>query len=205
MTGLATPDRRPYTAQKAEVTVTTETTPQALPRRTESGMQTRAVNAAAGVLLAAMQQGRQTPTGLALALDAAQLLNSPEAAAEFEKLLRWHREAIAKLVARIERHRARLVKAEADLLEMRGLLSPNGEPRRIPAEVEIHERVAPAVEWLLNRVAELESRLAEYERPADEDPIRYTLTAAAEAIEDPHDSPLHHDYLIGRDLPEVQL
>ncbi|MEU6527836.1 hypothetical protein ABZ869_01425 [Streptomyces sp. NPDC046928] len=58
---------------------------------------------------------------------------------------------------RIERRRTRLAKAEADLLEMRGLLSPNGGPRRIPAEVEIHEHVAPAVEWLLNRVAELEA------------------------------------------------
>ncbi|MFD6324232.1 hypothetical protein ACFWOL_15480 [Streptomyces sp. NPDC058442] len=150
-----------------------------LPRRSESGMPTRAINTAAGVLQAAMQQGQQTPTGLALALDAARLLNSPETAAEFEKLLRWHREdgeAITKLVARIEQRRARLVKAEADLLEMRGLLSPNGEPRRIPAEVEIHERVAPAVEWLLNRVAELETRLA------DEGPIAYTLTEQADGI-----------------------
>lgn len=31
------------------------------------------------------------------------------------------------------------------------------------------------------RVAELEARLAEYERPADEDPIAYTLTEQATA------------------------
>lgn len=110
MPGLATPDRRPYTTEKAEVTVTTIIPDQTLPRRTESGMHTRAVNAAAGVLLAAMQQGRQTPTGLAVALDSARLLDSPEHAA---------------------------------------------------------------------RVAELEARLAEYERPADEDPIAYTLTEQA--------------------------
>ena len=59
---------------------------QQLPRRTESGMHTRSVNAAAGVLLAAMEQGRQTPTGLAIALDSARLLNSPEHAAEFQRL-----------------------------------------------------------------------------------------------------------------------
>ena len=58
---------------------------------------------------------------------------------------------------RIERRRARLAAAESDLLTVRGLLSPNGGARRIPAEVEIHEQVAPAVEWLLNRIAELEA------------------------------------------------
>ncbi|MFF9124397.1 hypothetical protein ACF09J_13985 [Streptomyces sp. NPDC014889] len=148
-------------------------------------MNTRAVNAAAGVIAAAMEQGKSIPASLAIALDSARLLQSPETAAEFEKLLRWHREdgeTITKLMARIERRRARLVKAEADLLEMRGLLSPTGEPRRIPAEVEIHERVAPAVEWLLGRVAELEARLAESDRPVDEDPIAYALTPAAEDL-----------------------
>ncbi|MBL1108030.1 hypothetical protein JK361_26155 [Streptomyces sp. 5-8] len=64
---------------------------------------------------------------------------------------------VTDLVAQRERRRDRLVKAEADLLEMRGLLSPNGERRRIPDEVEIYERVAPAVAWLLTRVAELEA------------------------------------------------
>ena len=49
-------------------------------------MKTRAVNAAARVLAAAMEQGRQTPAGLAIALDSAGLLNSPEHAAEFERL-----------------------------------------------------------------------------------------------------------------------
>ncbi|ODA69243.1 hypothetical protein [Streptomyces sp. AVP053U2] len=68
---------------------------QPLPRRTESGMRTRAVNAAAGVLCAAMQQGRQTPTGLALALDSARLLQPPETAAELEKL----RARVEELVA----------------------------------------------------------------------------------------------------------
>lgn len=71
----------------------------------------RAVNAAAGVLTAAMTQGKQTPAGLAIALDAAGLLNSPEHAAEVDRM---------------------------------------------------------------------RTRLAEYERPADEDPIAFALTDKAE-------------------------
>lgn len=74
------------------------------------------------------------------------------------------RARVAELEEQREHRRVRLVAVEADLLEMRGLLSPNGFPRRIPPEVEIHERVAPAVEWLLARVAELETELAEQQR-----------------------------------------
>lgn len=48
-------------------------------------MNTRSVNAAAGVILAAQQQGR-TAAGIAMALESAQLLQSPERAAEFERL-----------------------------------------------------------------------------------------------------------------------
>ncbi|WP_198533184.1 hypothetical protein [Streptomyces sp. AcH 505] len=72
---------------------------------------------------------------------------------------------IGELEAQRERRRVRLVEAEADLQEVRGLLSPNGEDRRIPAHVEIHEQVAPAVEWLLTRVADLETT-AESQRHA---------------------------------------
>jgi len=43
---------------------------------------TRAINSAAGVILAAIEQDR-VPAGIATALDAAGLLNSPEHAAEF--------------------------------------------------------------------------------------------------------------------------
>ncbi|MHB9862144.1 zinc finger domain-containing protein [Streptomyces sp. YIM S03343] len=66
--------------------MTTETTAQPLPRRSDSGMHSRAINAAAGVLLAAKQQGKQFPIGVAIALDSAILLNSPEHAAEFERM-----------------------------------------------------------------------------------------------------------------------
>ncbi|MFE7232521.1 hypothetical protein ACFVAF_18045 [Streptomyces sp. NPDC057596] len=106
-------------------------------------MNTQAVNAAAGVIAAAMEQGKTIPATLAIALDSACMLQSPETAAEFEKLLRWHQEdgaEITKLVARIER--------------------------------------------LRGRVAELEELLVAKDRPADEDPIAYTLTDKATVLED---------------------
>ncbi|MFJ8791434.1 hypothetical protein [Streptomyces sp. NPDC102462] len=106
-------------------------------------MNTRAVNAAAGVITAALQQGRQTPAGIAIALDSAQLLQSPETAAELARL-------------RAEREKYVLVpKWEYELMERQ------------------RERAAHA-----------EARLAEYERPADEDPIAYALTSKADAAAD---------------------
>lgn len=49
-------------------------------------MNARLVNAAADVIARAKANGRQTPAGLATALDSAQLLQSPETAAELEQL-----------------------------------------------------------------------------------------------------------------------
>ncbi|NED31021.1 hypothetical protein [Streptomyces sp. SID8499] len=105
----------------------------------------------------------------------------PDADAEREKLLRWHREdheQITKLVAQRDRRRARLVALQNDALSMRGSLSPNGGKRAVP--FPLGETLTPAVDWLIAHVAELEARLAEYERPVDEDPIAYTLTETAE-------------------------
>lgn len=169
-------------------------------------MNTKLVNTAAGVLAASMEQGKTLPATLAIALDSAQLLQSPETAAEHERVRTKYLEA-ADTVARLvlergqrmkvenalrdeivelqqqrDRRRVRLIAAEADLLSVRGLLSANGEPRRVPANIEIHERVAPAVEWLLNRVAELERQLAAKDRPVDEDPICFALTEKADGI-----------------------
>jgi hypothetical protein len=96
-------------------------------------MHTRAVNAAAGVLLAAMEQGRQIPTSLAIALDSAGLLNSPEHAAEHERLLaerhstnesvdeaaralRANRDRIAELEAAAAKARAAALKEAAEEL-----------------------------------------------------------------------------------------
>lgn len=90
---------------------------QPLPRRTESGMHTRAVNAAAGVLLAAMQQGRQTSTGLAIALDSARLLNSPETAARVTELeIERHttNEALSDAAEALREMRDRIAELEAE-------------------------------------------------------------------------------------------
>lgn len=71
---------------------------------------------------------------------------------------------------------------------------------------------AQELEQLRVKVAELESQLAALtaqqkalrERSTDSSADRLTrLLAPTQALlEDPHDSPLHHDYLVGRDLPE---
>ncbi|MFI6368674.1 hypothetical protein ACIBG0_38830 [Nocardia sp. NPDC050630] len=76
-----------------------------------------------------------------------------DATVEADKL----RKRNAELAERSEKRRIRMVAAEEDLAEARGLLSPNGHPLRIPTEVDIQESVAPAVVWLLDRVAELEA------------------------------------------------
>lgn len=93
-------------------------------------MNARLVNTAADVILAALTQNR-TAAGIALALDSAQLLQSPEKAAE-------------------------LVALRNDALNMRGVLSPNGFPRRVP--MPLGKELTPVVEWLLNRVTELEAQ-----------------------------------------------
>ncbi|MEV4197049.1 hypothetical protein [Micromonospora globbae] len=55
----------------------------------------------------------------------------------------------------IEGRRVRLRDAENDLLDVRGILAPNGYPSRIPADVSMVPAVAPAVQWLADRVDEL--------------------------------------------------
>lgn len=54
-----------------------------------------------------------------------------------------------------DRRRARLVALDADALNVRGALSPNGEDRKVP--FPLGPTLLPAVEWLIARVAELEA------------------------------------------------
>lgn len=74
---------------------------------------TRAINAAAGVIHAAMQQGKTLPQTIAYALDSAGLLNSPEIAAELEHL----RKRVAELEAAVPQKTSYVI-------EMSGMLSP---------------------------------------------------------------------------------
>jgi hypothetical protein len=63
----------------------------------------------------------------------------------------------ADLEAQRERRRVRLVALQNDALSIRGVLSPAGEDRKVP--FPLGETLTPAVEWLVNRVAELEKEL----------------------------------------------
>ncbi|MFF4746845.1 hypothetical protein [Streptomyces sp. NPDC001268] len=62
---------------------------------------------------------------------------------------------VAELEAQRERRRVRLIALQNDALNMRGALSPNGEDRKVP--MPLGDTLTPAVEWLINRVAELEA------------------------------------------------
>jgi hypothetical protein len=203
------------------------------------------------------------------------------------------RAQVAELEAQRERRRVRLVALQNDALNMRGTLSPNGEDNKVP--FTLGETLTPAVEWLINRVAELEAERhstnealddavqalradraepakgpsaaesadrwtalfaptqalrVEAERPGACDAcgslpeqwcpdcaackagchgghvdnpcghanapwanteavpprvqaMRALLDGQRAAVEDPHDGPLHHDYRVGRDMPET--
>jgi hypothetical protein len=68
--------------------------------------------------------------------------------------------AVPGLLDKVERQRIELRDAGNDLLDVRGILSPNGFPRRVPADVPMVPTVAPAVEWLANEVDRLTELLA---------------------------------------------
>ena len=102
---------------------------------------------------------------------------------------------------------ARLIRAEQRTAELEAVL---GTHRKDDQAV---------IERLRARIAALEAEVAEYEQPADEDPIAYVLTekaeepadkltrliAPAQALreDDGYESPLRHDYRVGHDLPET--
>ncbi|MFD5709551.1 hypothetical protein ACFWHW_04000 [Streptomyces pharetrae] len=158
-------------------------------------MNTRLVNAAAQVIFAAQKNGYATATGWAMALESAQLLQSPETAAELEA---YRALELGHLEARVS-----------------ATCADPGHPTWLRAKDD--ERGCP---WC--RIAELEQQVAAEsmsfaERARlEESPARrqgWQVLAAAEAseqthasllalpLEDPHDSPLHHEYRLGRDLP----
>ncbi|MFE9906461.1 hypothetical protein [Streptomyces achromogenes] len=108
------------------------------------------------------------------------------------------RTKLSDLEERTEQRRIRLAAAEADLLAVRGLLSPAGGARRVPAEVQIHERVAPAVEWLLARIAQLEAAPTAVFRASHGSIVMGLYTTAAEARK-------HCETELRRDLPTVAI
>lgn len=62
----------------------------------------------------------------------------------------------ASLEDQRDRRRARLVALQNDALSMRGSLSPAGENSKVP--FPLGETLTPAVDWLIARVAELETQ-----------------------------------------------
>lgn len=88
-------------------------------------MNTRRVNAAADVIARAMENGRQVPAALAVALESAQMLMSPEQAAEFERL------------------RAR----EAELEQELAALKAQGQVLRTTRQAEAAQREVPEGEF----------------------------------------------------------
>jgi uncharacterized membrane protein YccC len=72
---------------------------------------------------------------------------------------------ITELEAQRERRRGRLVALQNDALDTRGSLSPNCETRKVP--FPLGETLTPAVDWLINRVAELEAVVSGIDAPAE--------------------------------------
>lgn len=158
-------------------------------------MNAKRVSAAAGVVLAAQKQ-RQTPAGIAAALEAAGLLQSPESAAELEAL----REQVAALGQHLDTAIAGFNASAMRITEL--------EAARTTAAADRDKQI---IEWLVKKGREEGTRnkdsrvraTATY-RLADK-LSRGAVRPACPPVspEDPHDSPLHHEYAVGRDLPEV--
>lgn len=105
----------------------------------------RNVNAAAGVIAAAMEQGKQLPASLAIALDAAGLLNSPEHAAEFERmrsLLANSRSADEDPIAYALTEKAEAVEDDVrpQVRKLRALLA--GQREQVGPQVDVAETEA---------------------------------------------------------------
>ncbi|MEU3851789.1 hypothetical protein [Streptomyces sp. NPDC029554] len=259
-------------------------------------MNTRRVNAAAGVIHGSQVKGKQTATGLAADLESACLLQDPEAAkelAEYRALelgdvdgrisascgqvhhptwLRaaddtrgcpWcevdaaHEAAIGANLARHEEEqenaRLRLALASAQrgrrdargtardavrvaeesVAELKREHEANAELRKRVAELEaelseagsvsetLHQRLTdeklagsalyaaltmPTTpeqrQAALDRFLAVAQRTGQLHAPTEPDALTQTFAPVAALREDPHDSPLHHTYRLGRDLPQ---
>jgi hypothetical protein len=209
---------------------------------------TKRVNAAADVIHRAMENGYVTPTGWAAELEKAQMLMSPELAAELARPAGWESVALGRLREERDHHRARAAVLEAERHTTNEALSDAAEALRANRD-RIAELERPALErhrrevreryrWLaddagrsgdlegervvLQQLAEREAVWAQEDVLAAEfaaDPLAVKpwvpgpsveasadrlslLLAPVQALrEDPHDSPLHHDYSTGRGLP----
>lgn len=117
-------------------------------------MNAKRVEAAARVIHAEMEQGRQSAGSFAAALESARLLMSPEVAAELERL----RARVAELEAKplVDRERVEL------LAGFERALSPFCSDPKSAAAAVVGVR-DPEVEWLLRDAQRLQDRVIELE------------------------------------------
>jgi hypothetical protein len=113
-------------------------------------MNARSVAAAAGVVQAAWERGRQTAAGVAMAIDSAGMLNSPETAAELVRLREERHSTNESVSLASERMRA-----DRDRID--GLESTNTALRARLAEVEgqraaLAERLRAGQTWRQDRL-----------------------------------------------------
>lgn len=139
-------------------------------------MNTRLVNSAAGVILAALTQNR-TAAGIALALESAGLLMGPDTAAELARLRQYaeHKQSREEeLLATLGQYNL-VASPDAWALGMTVISHLEG-PHTPSTPEEPEPGLRKLIEQLRARVAELEAEPRV--RPVDEDPIAFTVVGA---------------------------
>ncbi|MFD3929726.1 hypothetical protein [Streptomyces sp. NPDC058614] len=161
-------------------------------------MNTKLVNTTAGVINAALTQNR-TAAGIALALESAQLLMSPETAAELERLRQYaesrksREEELLATMGRIDLREA----PEAWALGMTVISHLEG-PHRASAPEELVPGLRRLIEQLQARVAELETAPTAVYRASHDSIVMGLYTTAAEARK-------HCETYVRRELPSASL
>jgi hypothetical protein len=189
-------------------------------------MSARSVNSAAGVVQAAWEQGRQTAAGVAVALDSAGLLMSPEVAAELVRLreerrstnewvedaaeaLRVNRDRIDGLESTNKALRSRLAVLEGQRAALAERLRAGQTWRqgRLVSEDTVSQSelreifgipLAAPLDGITQPIAPVQAL-----REDDVTPMQALLAGQRAAVEDPHDGELAHRYRLGRDLPPL--
>jgi hypothetical protein len=142
---------------------------------------TKSVNSAAGVILAALTQNR-TAAGIALALDSARMLMTPEIAAELEQ--------IRVRVGELEAQREALVERLRAGQQWKRGRNPELVSQNFVSQSELRSifGIPLAAPW------------DDAEASADE---VTRLLAPVQALREEQYESLHHSYRVGRDLPEM--
>jgi ATP-dependent Clp protease ATP-binding subunit ClpA len=134
-------------------------------------MTTKALNQLTDVIRRAMENGALTPTDLAVAIDSAQLLQSPEAV-----------DLTARLYRDLEGARLALWEEERDTKRLR-LAAKLARVRAAKLQGRVAQLEAER-HSMNEALAELEAETGDG-HPVDEDPIAYALTEKAGAVSDP--------------------